>query len=75
MSIPKDRTYCEAKDCITRTCSRNKCHLPKWYLRPLVWVAFHEEGCPMYKSLNKWETLYGDDEDDLELFKEDEDEV
>lgn len=61
----KDRVYCECYDCLTKTCSRHRCHLPKWYKKPLVWVKFHEEGCELYKSPNRWKTLYRGDKDEV----------
>lgn len=53
----KDRTYCTSYKCMIRTCGRHRCHLPKWYKHSIVWVSFHEEGCPMYISKEGWKTI------------------
>ena len=54
----RDRTYCESYTCLTKTCSRHRVHLPKWYFLPLVWVDCGEDNCEMYKGRHRWKTLW-----------------
>lgn len=60
MTIKKDdKCYCSAYDCLIKTCSRHKCHIPRRYTYSLNWGNFSDD-CGMYKSLSKWRTLFED---------------
>ncbi len=52
-----DRKLCSCYDCLMITCSRNRCHRPQWYNKPIKWIPFHEQGCEMYISRDKWKTI------------------
>lgn len=58
--VKKDRTFCSSYDCMIKTCSRHRCHLPKWYNKPLVWVDFPAQGCDLYVSKHSWKNLETD---------------
>ena len=66
--VRKDRTYCASYDCLIRTCSRHRCHLPKWYSIPIMWRDFHLEDCDMYVSKHNWKNMehHGVEEDEDE---------
>jgi len=76
MSVRKTELFCKAYDCLIKTCSRHKCHLPRDYCwkRNIVWEDYSET-CGMYKSLSKWRTLFEDrtaEEEDASGVAEDE---
>ena len=60
-----DRKYCTRSNCMTRTCSRHKNKLPKWYDKPLVWEDY--EDCDMYTGFDKMpkQKRKLDDEEDI----------
>lgn len=62
------RYYCTRLDCLTKTCSRHKCHLSK-RKRIYDWQDFGDD-CGMYKSKDRWETFYMPPIDEWESFIE-----
>lgn len=63
--INKDRTFCTSYSCMIRTCSRHRCHLPKWYNIPILWEDYEDE-CNMHVSKDKWKNIeVEEDEDDF----------
>ena len=61
----KDRIYCTSYRCMIKTCGRHRCHLPKRYEKPLVWLPLHEMGCDMYLSTDAWKNPEKDDSEDI----------
>lgn len=56
--VSKEKEYCKNRTCLTKTCSRHRCHHSGRYSKYMVWVDYGAKNCEIYKGIERFETMY-----------------